>query len=144
MAVLDTAIGHVGFPNGDIGTAHRQVQPGVRLTQRLLSLAKLRDVRAGAEPLDDGSVAVPHRHPARFEPAVLAVATADAVLDVIRMVFGHRFQPKLPSRLTIVRMQRLKPAPAEQVCFRNTGVLRPLGAEIVAGAVGHRGPDELR
>src|SRR4051812_5224836 len=132
MAILDPAVRHVAFPNADVGTTHCQVDSGVRLTQRFLSLAKLRDVRAGAEPLDDGSVAVPYGHAARLEPAVLAVATADAVLDVIRMVFGHRFQPKLPRGLTIVRMQCLKPAPAEQVCFRNTGVLRPLGTEIVA------------
>ena len=85
------------------------------MLERLLSLPKLRDVRAGAAPFGNGPAAVPYRHSARFEPAVLAVATAHAVLDVIGMVFSDRFQPKLPRGLEIVRMQSLKPAPAEQV-----------------------------
>jgi hypothetical protein len=95
MAILDVAIRHVAFPDDDAGTAHRQVEAGVRVTQRLPSLPKLGDVRAGSEPLRNGSVAVPYRHTARFEPAVLAVSTAHAVFDVIGMVFGHRVQPKL-------------------------------------------------
>src|SRR5580698_4398408 len=41
-------------------------------------------------------------------------------------------------------MQRLHPAPAEQLAFHYAGVLRPLGTEIVAGAVRHRGPNQLR
>ena len=123
---------------------HERVDLPFALPQRFLRLAKLRDVGAGAEPFNNGSVAVPNRHTTRFEPAVLAIATADAVLDVIGVAFGHRIQPKLPCGLTIVRMQCLKPAPAKQVWFRNTGVLCPLGAEIITGAVGHRGPDELR
>ena len=42
------AIRDVAFPNTDVGTAHRQVEASVRLPQRFLSLAKLRDVRADA------------------------------------------------------------------------------------------------
>ncbi len=60
------------------------------------------------------------------------------------MAFGHRVQPKIPRGLAIVRMECLKPAPAEQAWFRNTGVLCPLGDKIVTGAIGHRGPNELR
>ena len=37
-----------------------------------------------------------------------------------------------PGGLTIVAMQCLKPAPAKQVRLRNTGVLCPLSAKIVA------------
>src|SRR6266705_4954755 len=44
---------------------HERLELPLPLPQRFLSLAKLRDVRAGAEPLDDGSVAVPYRHAAR-------------------------------------------------------------------------------
>jgi len=64
MAILNVAIRHVAFPNADVGATHRQVNAGIRLTQGLLSLPKVRDVRAGADPLNDGSVAVPYRHAA--------------------------------------------------------------------------------
>src|SRR5438094_10135835 len=48
-----------------------------------LALAQLSDSGAGAEPFDDIPAAVAHRHAARFEPAILAVAAANAVLDPV-------------------------------------------------------------
>jgi hypothetical protein len=80
----------------------------------------------------------------RLEPAVLPVAAADPVFHVVRVAARHGLQPELPRRRAVVRVQRLQPAPPQQVRLRDAGVLGPLGAEIVAGAVGRRGPDELR
>ena len=42
----------------DVGTAHRQVQAGVRLTQRLLRALPLGDVVADADEADDVPVPV--------------------------------------------------------------------------------------
>src|SRR5438270_869711 len=80
----------------------------------------------------------------RLEPAVLPVAAAYPVFDVVGVAPRHGLQPEVPRRLAVLRVQRLEPAPAEQPRLRNAGVLRPLGAKIVAGTVGRRGPDELR
>ena len=41
-------------------------------------------------------------------------------------------------------MQQLHPLPAEQLAFGDTGVVRPLSAEVVAGAIRRGAPDELR
>src|SRR5882757_11230129 len=51
-----------------------------------LALAQLRDVGAGAEPFDDIPASVADRCAARLEPAILAVAAANAVFDVVSVV----------------------------------------------------------
>src|SRR5580693_4308817 len=101
----------------------------------LLALPQLRDVGAGAEPFDDIPAGVADRHAARLEPAILAVAAANAVFDVVRVVPRDRFQPETPCRLAIVRVQRLEPSPTKQVRLFKACVLRPLRAEVIAGAI---------
>ena len=46
--------------------------------------------------------------------------------------------------LAVVRVDLVEPAVAELLRFRNAGVINPLAAEIVAGAFGPGGPDQLR
>src|SRR5438105_5443891 len=108
-----------------------------------LALAQLRDVGAGAEPFDDIPAGVADRHAARFEPAILAVAAANAVFDVVSVVPCDRCQPETPRRLAVVRVQRLEPSPTEQVRLFKAGVLRPLRTKIIAGAIRRRRPNEL-
>src|SRR6185295_14258823 len=109
--------------------------------ERLLGLPEVRDVGTRPEPFDDVPSAVPDRHSACLEPTVLAVAASDAVFHVVRVAPFHGLQPEAPRRLAVLRVQRLQPAPAEQLGLASAGVLAPLGAEIVAGAVRFRGPD---
>src|SRR6266436_6434148 len=109
-----------------------------------LAVAQLCDVGAGAEPFDDIPAAVADRYTARLEPAILAVAAANAVFDVVRVVPCDRCQPETPRWFAVVRMQRLKPSPAEQFRLRNAGVLRPLRAKVIACAIRRRRPNELR
>src|SRR5205807_7953256 len=108
-----------------------------------LALAQLRDVGAGAEPFDDIPAGVADRHAARFEPAILAVAAANAVFDVVSVMPRDRFQPKVARRLAVVRVQRLEPLPPEQVRLGNACVLRPLRAKVIACAIRRRRPNEL-
>src|SRR5262249_5651859 len=102
------------------------------------------DVRAGPEPLDGPVGLIPKGQAARLEPAALPVAAADAVFHVVGAAPRHGLQPGVPRRFAVVRVQRLQPPPAEQLALGHAGVLRPLGAEVVARAVRGRGPDELR
>jgi len=80
MAVLDTAIRHVAFPNADAGATHRQIQPGIRLTQRFLGLPKVGDVRGGADEANGFSVRVAHYRATREQPAGRAVLGPRPVL----------------------------------------------------------------
>src|SRR5439155_24236326 len=108
-----------------------------------LALAQLSDIGAGAEPFDDIPAGVADRHAARFEPAILAVAAANAVFDVVRVMPRDRFQPKVARRLAVVRVQRLEPLPPEQVRLCNACVLRPLRAKVIACAIRRRRPNKL-
>src|SRR4029077_208158 len=56
----------------------------------------------------------------------------------------HRVGPESPSRLPVVWVQHRQPAPAQQVTLGHPGVLRPLLAEVVTGAVRRGAPDQLR
>src|SRR3954468_20831572 len=76
-----------------------------------LAVAQLRDVGAGAEPFDDIPAGVAGRYTARLEPAILAVAVANPVFDVVSVVPRDRFQPEAPRRLAVVRVQHRQPAP---------------------------------
>src|SRR5438874_10898507 len=87
-----------------------------RAAEPLLAVAQLRDVGAGAEPFDDNPAGVADRYTARLEPAIFAVAAANAVFDVVRVVLRDRFQPETPRRLAVVRVQGLQPSPTKQVC----------------------------
>src|SRR5712671_2713302 len=90
-----------------------------------LAVAQLCDVGAGAEPFDDIPAGVADRCTARLEPSILAVAAANAVFDVVRVVPCHRCQPETPRWLAIVRVQRLEPSPTKQVRLFKACVLRP-------------------
>src|SRR5438876_86671 len=114
-----------------------------RAAEPLLAVAQLRDVSAGAEPFDDIPAGVVDRYAARLEPSILAVAVANAVFDVVRVVPRDRFQPETPRWLAIVRVQRLEPSPTKQVCLCNACVFRPLRAEVIACAIRRRRPNEL-
>src|SRR5439155_954239 len=129
--------GRVVVDDADGGVLESAAEP-------LLAVAQLRDVGAGAEPFDDIPAGVADRYAARLEPSVLAVAAADTVFHVVRVVPRHGLQPEVSRPLAVLWVQRPQPAPAEQLRLRDAGVLCPLGAEIVAGAVGCRGPDQLR
>ena len=127
-----------GVPVGD---ADRRVlespaKPLLALPQRLLGLPEVGNVGAGPEPFADIARVVPDRHTARLEPAVLPVRPAHAVFHVIGAAPRHRVGPECPGGLPVVRVQHLQPAPAQQVALGDSGVLRPLLAEVVAGAVG--------
>src|SRR5262249_1818564 len=111
--------------------------------QCILGAFELCDVGAGAEPFDDIPASIADRYAARLEPAILTVATANAVLDVVGVVPSDRFQPETPGRLPVVRVQCLQPRPAEQLRLRNAGVLRPLRAKVVTCAIRRRRPNEL-
>src|SRR5271166_1885630 len=102
MAVLDAAIGHVAFPNGEIGTTHRQFQPGVGQTQRLLGLPEVGDVGAGAEPFDDVAGAVSNWYAARLEPVVLPVRPADPEFHVVVRPTGNRLRPAESGPLPVI------------------------------------------
>src|SRR6266853_122605 len=108
-----------------------------------LAVAQLCDVGAGAEPFDDIPAGVADRYAARLKPAIVAIAAANAVFDVVRVVPCDRCQPETPRWLAIVRVQCLQPLPAEQLRLRNAGVLRPLRAEVIARAIRRRRPNEL-
>src|ERR1700745_2606402 len=82
-------------------------------TKPPLAVAQLRDVGAGAEPFDDIPAGVADRYAARLEPAILAVAAANAVFDVVSVVPCDRIQPETTRRLAVVRVQRLEPSPAK-------------------------------
>src|SRR5205814_4806391 len=86
---------------------------------------------------------VADRYAARLEPAILAVAAANAVLDVVSVVPCDRCQPETPRRLAVVRVQRLEPSPTKQVRLFKACVLRPLRAEVIARAIRRRRPNEL-
>ena len=97
---------------------------------------------------DNGPVAVPYDTPRvlnqRYSPS-----RRRRVLDVIRMVFGHRSSQnfRVGSRSSGCSVS---PAPARAGLLPEHRVLCPLGAEIVTGAVGHRdrrvaaGPGQVR
>src|SRR6266481_813392 len=106
------AAARVCLGNADGGIRENSAKPP-------LALAQLRDVCAGAEPLDDIPASVADRCTARFEPAILTVAAAHAVFDVVRVVPRDRCQPETPRWLAIVRVQCLQPLPAEQLRLRN-------------------------
>src|SRR5439155_22382126 len=124
-----------------LGDADRGVHENA--AEPLLAVAQLRDVSAGAEPFDDIPASVADRCAARLEPAILAVAAANAVFDVVSVVPCDRCQPETPRRLAVVRVQRLEPSPTKQVRVFNACVLRPLRAEVIARAIRSRRPDEL-
>src|SRR5438270_13862214 len=96
------------------------------LAKRFLGLPEIGDVGTRPEPFDDVPAAVPDRHPARLEPAVLPVMAADPVLDVVGVVPRNGLQPEAPRRLAVLGVQRLEPAPAQQLALRDAGVLGPL------------------
>src|SRR5262249_47406214 len=102
------------------------------------------DVGTGPKPFYDVSFAIPHGSAAGLEPAVHAVRTADAVFHVVWTATGHRVGPEPPGRLPVVQGQRRQPAPAQPVIFGHGGVLRPLRAEVITGAIGRGAPDQLR
>src|SRR5439155_15141290 len=124
-----------------LGDADRGVHENA--AEPLLAVAQLRDVSAGAEPFDDIPASVADRCAARLEPAILAVAAANAVFDVVSVVLSDRFQPETPRRLAVVRVQRLEPSPTKQVRLCNARVLRPLRAKVIARAIRRRRPNEL-
>src|SRR5439155_2636410 len=106
--------GRVVVGDADGGVLERAAEP-------LLAVAQLRDVGAGAEPFDDIPAGVADRYAARLEPAIRAVAAANAVFDVVSVVLRDRIQPETPRRLAIVRVQCLQPLPAEQLRLRDAG-----------------------
>ena len=110
----------------------------------LLRPLPIGDVSARSEPFHNRPVAVPDRRSARLKPAVSPVAPANTVFHVIRLSPRYRFRPELPGRLTVIRMQRFHPAPAEQVALPDAGIVCPLGAEVVAPAIRAGAPHQLR
>ena len=115
------------------------------LAQRLLGLLAVGDVGAGPEPFDDVAAAVPDRHPARLEPAVLPVAAGGRGIPRRRA----RAPPRTPVQNCRVgsRSSGCSVSSHRQPsssALGDAGVLRPLRAEVVAGAVRRRGPDQLR
>src|SRR5262252_811562 len=125
---------------------HSAMRPSALLASPQLGfdLPEVGDVGTGPKPFDDVSFAIPHGSAAGLEPAVHAVRTADAVFHVVGTATGHRVGPEPPGRLTVVRVERRQPAPAQQVALRHPGMLRPLRAEVVTSAVGRGAPDQLR
>ncbi len=135
-----------GVPVGDADrrVLERPAKPLLARAQRFLGLPEVGDVGAGPKPFGDVSFAIPDGRAAGLEPAVHAVRTADAVFHVVGAAARHRVGPESPGRLPVVRVQRRQPAPAQQVALGHSGVLGPLRAEVVTGAVGRGAPDELR
>src|SRR3954452_9264525 len=121
--------------DADGGVLERAAEPLLALPQRQLGLPEVGDIGAGPEPLDDPACAVADGGAAGLEPAVHAVRTSDAIFHVIRAAPRHLLGPESPGRLPVVRVQHRQPAPAQQVTLGHPGVLRPLLAEVVTGAV---------
>src|SRR5258706_12647 len=132
MGVLNAAIRHVAFPNGDVGSPHRQLHAGVRLTQLLLGQPEVGDVGAGAEPFDDLAGAVSNWYAARLEPAVLPVRPADPEFHVVVRPTRNRLRPAASGPLPVIGVKRLHPPPADMLGGRDAGILLPLGTEVVA------------
>src|SRR3954469_2569410 len=135
-----------GVPVGDADrrVLERPAKPLLARSQRFLDLPEVGDVGAGPEPFDDDSDAIPDGRAAGLVPAVRAVPAANAVLHVVGAATRHRVGPESPRRLPVVRVQRRQTAPAQQVGLGHSGVLGPLRAEVITGAVGRGAPDQLR
>ena len=102
------------------------------------------DVRAGAEPLDDAAVGVAHGHGAAQVPAVHAVApAADAHLGVERLAGFHRAAHAFVRARLVVGMHGGQPAVLLEFLDGQAGVLVEAAVEVVDGAVGLGGPDDL-
>src|SRR6195256_1650757 len=107
--------------------------PGI--LKLLLSVLRVGDIRAGPVPIDNATLAVTDRRAARLEPAVNSVVPPNAVFHIIGVSLRYRIRPNLPRTMLIIGMENVHPAPTEQFTLGDPGVLRPLGAEIVARAV---------
>src|SRR5262249_33139394 len=139
----DAAVGAHG-DEGVVGVVEDEALALLASPQLGFDLPEVGDVGTGPKPFYDVSFAIPHGSAAGLEPAVHAVRTADAVFHVVGATTCHRVGPEPPGRLTVVRVERRQPAPAQQVALRHPGMLSPLRAEVVTGAVGRGAPDQLR
>src|SRR5439155_12895747 len=123
----DEAIGAHG-DEGVVGVVEDEAPALLAGPQHGLSLLDVGNIRAGAEPFDNATLAVADGRAAGLEPAVHAVPAADAVFYVVGATTRHRVGPESPGRLPVVRVQHFQPAPAQQVTLGYPGVFRPLGA----------------
>ncbi len=125
---------------------HRQefVLLAIGVAKRLLSLLLIVDIGAGAEPSADLALLVAKRCAPRLEPAVYAVKSAHAVLQVVAILSGDGPLPAGQRTLLIVRVNhQLQPLQPQLLGFGNTRVLDPLPAQVIALSIGPGGPEEL-
>src|SRR5580704_1469485 len=114
------------------------------VASRFLRIICVGDISAGPEPIDNATLAVTDRHAARLEPAINSVVPPNAVFHIVGVSLCYRTRPNLPRTMPIIGMENIHPAPTEQLTLGDPGVLRPLGAKIVARAVRRGRPDKLR
>src|SRR5262249_3816582 len=138
------AAADVSVAKPDRPVLERPAEPLLAFPQRLLGPPEVGDVGASPEPLDDVAAGVADRRPAGLEPTIAAVSPADPVFHVVGAAPRHRIGPEFPGRLAVVGVQGIHPAPVEQFVLRDAGVLGPLRAEVVAGAIRLGGPYQLR
>src|SRR5262245_45849841 len=107
-------------------TLHRMFRLGARHSLSVeqlfalgFNLLAVMNVGRGPDPLYDTSLRVADWCSARQVPAVLAVFTAKAVLDLKRLPLLARLYQPFPRAFTIVRVNRLHPLVSDGLFHRD-------------------------
>ena len=102
------------------------------------------DVDAAADVADRRAVDAEARHAVVEHPAVLAVVAAQAIVERVRRARLEAGRPDAGAAVEVLRMDRARPAVAEQIVDAAPGVGAPRGTEPVVLLVEAGAPDQDR
>ncbi len=111
------------------------------LGRRLLGVV---DVGASADPADDLTLFVAHRHRTAERPTIVAAVVAQPIFDFIWLAGSETVSPFGPRAVLVVRVKHAVPRFPVGRAVRHTGELIPAGIEIIVIAVGQRRPHHVR
>ena len=87
------------------------------------------DVRLQHVPASDTTLGVPERQTAYMKPAINAVSTAHALLDLVRFSSVYRSLPRSNHRGKIIRMNGVASRPAFQFLERRAEILQDMAVD---------------
>ena len=120
----------------------RLEQVGFTPAQLLLRLLARIDIRQQVVPTNDAVVGVAKREATRLEPAIFAVGSTDAMLELVRLPGLDRVLPGGRHLRQVGRMHGISRPPLPQLFKRATEVVEDLAVDVLNPAVGCHDGDE--
>lgn len=102
------------------------------------------DVSTGTDPARDIAIDIVNGESTNLKPPVSAIKAAHATVAVVDAAGLYGVIPTLADEVAIVAMDGVEPFVTDLLEFRNAGVIAPLRADVITGAIRPAGEDEIR